>query len=36
VKGLVAGTNRVLGIAAFLLAAVAFAWLWWRSRRRRR
>jgi membrane protein DedA with SNARE-associated domain len=33
VKGLVAGTNRVLGIAALLLAAIALVWLRRRSRR---
>jgi len=36
VKTLVADTNRVLGIAALVLAAIAFVWLWRRSRRRPR
>jgi len=36
VKALVADTNRVLGITALVLAAIAFVWLWRRSRRRPR
>jgi membrane protein DedA with SNARE-associated domain len=36
VKALVAGTNRVLGIAALLLAAIALVWLRRRARRRPR
>jgi membrane protein DedA with SNARE-associated domain len=36
VKALVADTNRALGIAALVLAGAAAAWLWRRSRRRRR
>jgi membrane protein DedA with SNARE-associated domain len=34
VKALVAGTNRVLGVAALVLAVIAFVWLRGRSRRR--
>jgi membrane protein DedA with SNARE-associated domain len=33
VKALVAGTNRALGIAALVLAVIAFVWLRRRSRR---
>ena len=36
VKALVADTNRALGIAALVLGGAAAAWLWRRSRRRRR
>jgi membrane protein DedA with SNARE-associated domain len=35
VKALVAGTNRALGLAAVVVAAIAFVWLRRRSRRRR-
>jgi membrane protein DedA with SNARE-associated domain len=34
VKSLVADTNRALGLAALVLAAVAIVWLWRRSRRK--
>jgi membrane protein DedA with SNARE-associated domain len=34
VKGLMADTNRALGAAALVLAAIGAAWLWRRSRRR--
>jgi membrane protein DedA with SNARE-associated domain len=36
VKSLVADTNRVLGVAALVLAGAAGYWLWHRSRRRER
>jgi membrane protein DedA with SNARE-associated domain len=34
VKGLMADTNRTLGAVALVLATIAAAWLWRRSRRR--